>query len=56
MRLWRERFRGNWSRLRDLGYSEQFLRLWDYYFCYCEGGFLEHTIGDVQLLLERSRA
>ena len=25
--------------------------MWEYYFCYCEAGFLERAIGDVQLLL-----
>jgi cyclopropane-fatty-acyl-phospholipid synthase len=27
------------------------MRMWQYYFCYCEAGFLERAIGDVQLLL-----
>jgi cyclopropane-fatty-acyl-phospholipid synthase len=30
---------------------EQFIRMWEFYFCYCEGGFAERAIGDVQLLL-----
>jgi len=29
--------------------------MWEYYFCYCEGGFLERTIGDVQLTLAKAR-
>jgi DUF1365 family protein len=29
------------------------LRNWGYYFCYCEGGFRERTIGDVQILLTK---
>jgi hypothetical protein len=37
--------------LLDRGYSDDFLRLWDFYLAYCEGGFLERTIGDVHLLL-----
>ena len=55
LRLWRECFVSNWSRLRALGYPEPLLRMWEYYFCYCEGGFLEQTIGDVQLLLAKPR-
>ena len=45
------RFRAKHAELRTLGYSDAFLRMWEYYFCYCEAGFLERAIGDVQLLL-----
>jgi cyclopropane-fatty-acyl-phospholipid synthase len=27
--------------------------LWEYYFCYCEGGFMERDIGTVQMVLTR---
>jgi cyclopropane-fatty-acyl-phospholipid synthase len=50
---WRERFRGAAARIRALGYDERFLRLWDFYFSYCEGGFRERSIGTVQMLLAR---
>jgi cyclopropane-fatty-acyl-phospholipid synthase len=48
---WRARFRAKREELTALGYSDTFQRMWDYYFCYCEAGFLERAIGDVQLLL-----
>ena len=48
---WRRRFRANIDNTRALGFSEEFLRLWQFYFCYCEAGFRERIIGDVQLLL-----
>jgi cyclopropane-fatty-acyl-phospholipid synthase len=48
---WRERFHQARGRIRALGYDERFLRLWDFYFAYCEGGFRERSIGDVQMLL-----
>ena len=50
---WRNRFLGRLDEVRELGYSEEFTRLWEYYFCYCEGGFLEHDIGTVQMLLTK---
>jgi cyclopropane-fatty-acyl-phospholipid synthase len=50
---WRRRFRAARERLRASGCSERFLRTWEFYFCYCEGGFRERAIGSVQLLLER---
>jgi len=51
--LWRERFRGKLDAVRRLGYSEQFIRMWEFYLCYCEGGFLERQLGDVQMLLTK---
>ncbi len=56
LRLWHENFRGAQSRLSELGYDDYFLRLWEYYLCYCEGGFLERTIGTAQLLLAKPSA
>ncbi len=53
IREWRRRFWLHADELRARGYSEEFLRMWDYYFCYCEGGFLERVIGDAQLLFAK---
>ena len=50
---WRERFFSKLDDIRTLGYSDEFIRLWEYYFCYCEGGFMERDIGTVQMLLTR---
>jgi cyclopropane-fatty-acyl-phospholipid synthase len=36
---WRRRFLENWSQIEALGFDSSFRRLWDYYLCYCEGGF-----------------
>jgi cyclopropane-fatty-acyl-phospholipid synthase len=55
LRRWRERFFGQIENVRRLGYSEQFIRMWDFYLCYCEGGFLERQLGDVQMLLTKPR-
>ena len=52
---WRERFFGNIERIKTLGYPDAFIRLWNYYFCYCEGGFLERHIGTVQMLLTKPK-
>ncbi|HZP65872.1 MAG TPA: cyclopropane-fatty-acyl-phospholipid synthase family protein [Rudaea sp.] len=48
---WRERFLARRSEARALGYDEHFLRMWDFYLAYCEGGFRERSTGDVQMLL-----
>ncbi len=56
LQCWRERLAANRERLEALGYPRRLLRLWDYYFSYCEGGFLERTVGVVQLLMNRAVA
>ncbi len=50
---WRERFHRAAAQIRALGHDERFLRLWDFYLAYCEGGFRERSIGTVQMLLAR---
>jgi cyclopropane-fatty-acyl-phospholipid synthase len=52
---WRERFLAATERLSALGYDERFRRLWELYLSYCEGGFRERRIQDVQLLLAKPR-
>lgn len=51
---WREAFLANLPRVKQLGYDERFVRLWDFYLSYCEGGFATRYLGDVQLVLTRS--
>jgi len=50
---WRERFLAAAERLHELGYDERFRRLWELYLSYCEGGFRERRIENVQLLLAK---
>ena len=50
---WRSYFMNNVQKIRDLGFSEEFIRLWNFYFCYCEGGFTERQIGAVQMLFTK---
>lgn len=56
LRLWHDNLRQARHRLEQLGYDDYFYRLWEFYLCYCEGGFLERTIGTAQLLLAKPGA
>lgn len=49
LRDWRAAFMQQRDAIQALGYDDAFIRLWEFYFCYCEGGFLERTIGVVQV-------
>jgi len=50
---WRDNFFTNLDQVRALGYPESFCRMWEYYLSYCEAGFTERALGDVQMLLAR---
>jgi cyclopropane-fatty-acyl-phospholipid synthase len=50
LRHWRDNLRQARTALKELGYDETFQRLWEFYLCYCQGGFEERAIGVAQLL------
>ncbi len=54
LRDWRERFLRALDTIREQGFDERFIRMWEFYLCYCEGGFRERAISNVQMLLTRS--
>jgi cyclopropane-fatty-acyl-phospholipid synthase len=53
LKRWRENFFDKIEAVRKLGYSEEFIKMWEFYLCYCEGGFAERALGDVHLLLAK---
>jgi cyclopropane-fatty-acyl-phospholipid synthase len=53
LREWHRRFFANIDKVREMGYPDTFIRMWEYYLCYCEGGFAERYIGDVQMLFAK---
>lgn len=55
LEIWRQRLVDSWTVLRDQGRDEEFLRCWEFYFAYCEGGFLERRVGTVQMVLAKSQ-
>ena len=53
---WRENFLSNRNKIYDLGFDDHTLRMWDFYFSYCEAGFSEGYISDVQMLCSKPNA
>jgi len=53
LRRWRDAFLGRLDAVRDLGFDDRFIRMWEYYLAYCEGAFLARHVGDVQMLLTK---
>jgi cyclopropane-fatty-acyl-phospholipid synthase len=55
LRAWRERFLANVDRVRELGFDERFVRMWEYYLALCEAGFATGITQDHQIVLEKGR-
>lgn len=55
LKAWRLRFMESVERgeVAAAGFDDQFVRKWNYYFCYCEAGFATRTLGNMQLVLSR---
>ncbi|TNC81538.1 MAG: SAM-dependent methyltransferase [Oleiphilus sp.] len=45
LHAWFDAFKANESEIAALGYDDTFRRMWEFYLCYCEGGFAERAIG-----------
>ena len=53
LRDWRHRFLAREADVRALGFDEEFVRMWEFYLAYCEGGFEERVIGTSQVLMAK---
>ncbi len=53
LKAWRKRFELSLDQVKQLGYDERFIRMWTYYFCYCEGGFRAKSISTVHMTFQR---
>ena len=53
--VWRQNFWSSETTLRSMGMNDQALKMWDYYFAYCQGGFTERVIGVCQFVLAKPR-
>ncbi|MET0331182.1 MAG: cyclopropane-fatty-acyl-phospholipid synthase family protein [Dyella sp.] len=53
LEAWRESFLARLPQVRAQGFDERFIRLWEFYLAYCEGGFRERSIGVAHLLLAK---
>jgi len=53
---WKANFIKVIPEVKKMGFSEAFIKMWEFYFVFCEAGFLERNIGDVQLVFSKSGA
>jgi len=52
---WRHTFLKQASKVKALGFDEQFIRMWEFYLCYCEGGFMQRVISTAQFVFAKPR-
>ncbi|MED6209213.1 hypothetical protein PIB30_052569 [Stylosanthes scabra] len=53
LRWWRKNFNENKSETLSLGFDENFIRTWEYYFDYCAACFKSGTLRDYQMVFSR---
>ena len=52
--LWRDRFMSDPGKIHEMGFDDRFIKMWQFYLGYCEGGFLENAISSSQLVLRKN--
>jgi cyclopropane-fatty-acyl-phospholipid synthase len=50
---WKKSFLNKLDQVKKQGFDQRFIRMWEYYLCYCEGGFRERVIGTAQILMAK---
>ena len=50
---WRRRFFNRIDDVRQLGFDDRFIRMWEYYLCYCEAAFREQAVRVVQIAWDK---
>ncbi|CAM6047725.1 unnamed protein product [Sphagnum compactum] len=53
LQRWHDKFNVNRSKILQLGFSEKFFRMWDYYLIYTLAGFKSCTLGNLQIVFSR---
>ena len=53
LKSWRTKFLDELEEIRKLGFSNEFINMWEFYFVYCEAGFRERNIGDYQFIFAK---
>ncbi|MDG1898070.1 MAG: cyclopropane-fatty-acyl-phospholipid synthase [Fuerstiella sp.] len=53
LELWRDRFFHRLDDVRKLGFNDRFIRMWEYYLCYCEAAFREQAVRVVQIVWDQ---
>ena len=55
LKAWRERFFDRIDEVWQLGFDDRFIRMWEYYLCYCEAAFREQAVRVVQIVWDKPK-
>ncbi|WP_417734918.1 class I SAM-dependent methyltransferase [Rosistilla oblonga] len=55
LHAWRQRFMRRLDDVRRLGFDDRFIRMWEYYLCYCEAAFSEQAVRVVQVVWDKPK-
>ncbi len=53
LELWNKKFQDSWTHISQQGYSLRFKRMWEYYLCYCQAGFISGSTDVSQFILKK---
>jgi len=53
LKTWRSNFLDQIITIKNLGFSKEFIKIWEFYFAYCEAGFRERNIGNYQFIFSK---
>ena len=53
LECWKRRFMERLTDVRAMGFDDRFIRMWEYYLCYCEAAFREHAVRVVQIVWDK---
>ncbi len=53
LNIWNTQFQKSWKDLSKHGFDDKFKRMWEYYFSYCETGFLSNSTDVSHFLIKK---
>ena len=54
LNIWNSQFQKSWNDVAKIGFDIKFKRMWEYYFAYCETGFLTNSTDVSHFLIKNN--
>ncbi len=55
LNMWRSEFKKRYDKVKSIGFDDPFLKIWDFYYVYCEAGFISRRIDVAQIVFEKNK-
>ena len=53
LNIWNSQFQNSWNDVSSYGFNSEFKRMWEFYFSYCETGFLSSSTDVSHFLINK---